>query len=77
MNSAVETLSPTRVRLTIDVPFDEIRPSLDAAYQRIGQSITVPGFRKGKVPAAVIEVGDDTVPTAIVGDPIGFVTVQR
>lgn len=55
MNSAVETLSPTLVRLTIDVPFDEIRPSLDAAYQRIGQSITVPGFRKGKVPAAIID----------------------
>jgi trigger factor len=55
VNSAVETLSPTRVRLTVDVPFDEIRPSLDAAYKRIGQSINVPGFRKGKVPAAVID----------------------
>jgi trigger factor len=55
VNSAVETLSPTRVRLTVDVPFDEVKPSLDAAYKRIGAAINVPGFRKGKVPAAVID----------------------
>ena len=55
MKSAVETLSPTRVRLTVEVPFDELKPSLDAAYQRIAQQVTIPGFRKGKVPALVID----------------------
>ncbi|SFC37410.1 trigger factor [Nocardioides terrae] len=55
MKSAVETLSPTRAKLTVEVPFEELKPSLDKAYQQIAQSINVPGFRKGKVPAAVIE----------------------
>ena len=72
MNSAVETLSPTRVRLTIEVPFDEVRPSLDAAYQRIGQQITVPGFRKGRVPAAIIDqrIGRAAVLDEALGDVI-------
>lgn len=55
MKSDVETLSPTRVKLTVEVPFDELKPSLDAAYGRIAQSVTIPGFRKGKVPARIIE----------------------
>jgi len=55
VKSDVETLSPTRVKLTIEVPFDELKPSLDAAYGRIAQSVNIPGFRKGKVPARVIE----------------------
>jgi trigger factor len=55
VKSDVETLSPTRVKLTVEVPFDELKPSLDAAYGRIAQSVTVPGFRKGKVPARIIE----------------------
>ena len=55
VKSAVETLSPTRVKLTVEVPFDELKPSLDAAYGRIAKQINVPGFRKGKVPARVIE----------------------
>jgi trigger factor len=55
VKSAVETLNPTRVRLTVEVPFEELKPSLDAAYKKINQQITVPGFRKGKVPARVID----------------------
>jgi len=55
VKSAVETLSPTRAKLTVEVPFEELKPSLDKAYKQIAQSINVPGFRKGKVPAAVIE----------------------
>jgi trigger factor len=72
VNSAVETLSPTRVRLTIDVPFEEVRPSLDAAYKRIGAQITIPGFRKGKVPAAIIDqrVGRAAVLDEALGDVI-------
>ncbi|MFG2824256.1 trigger factor [Kitasatospora sp. NPDC048365] len=55
MKSAVETLNPTRVRLTVEVPFEELKPSLDAAYQKINQQVTVPGFRKGKIPNRVID----------------------
>ncbi len=55
MKSAVETLSPTRAKLTVEVPFEELKPSLDAAYQKIAKQINVPGFRKGKVPPQIIE----------------------
>ena len=47
MKSAVETLNPTRVRLTVEVPFEELKDSLDAAYKKINQQVTVKGFRKG------------------------------
>jgi trigger factor len=55
VKSTVETLSPTRVRLAIEVPFVELEPSLKKAYREIGQQIQIPGFRRGKVPAAVID----------------------
>jgi trigger factor len=55
VKSAVETLSPTRAKLTVEVPFEELKPSLDAAYKKIAQQINVPGFRRGKVPPAVID----------------------
>ena len=55
MKSAVETLSPTRAKLTVEVPFEELKPSLDAAYKAIAQQINVPGFRRGKVPPTVID----------------------
>jgi trigger factor len=55
VKSAVETLNPTRVKLTVEVPFDELKPSLDAAYREIGQQIQVPGFRKGHIPARIID----------------------
>ncbi|MBM9463269.1 trigger factor [Aeromicrobium sp. YIM 150415] len=55
MKSSTETLSPTRVKLTIEVPFEEFKSHLDKAYKSIGSQITVPGFRKGKVPAPVID----------------------
>ncbi len=55
MKSAVETLSPTRAKLTVEVPFEELKPSLDAAYKKIAKQINVPGFRKGKVPPMVID----------------------
>lgn len=55
MKSAVETLSPTRAKLTVEVPFEELKPSLDAAYKQIAKQINVPGFRKGKVPPMVID----------------------
>lgn len=55
MKSAVETLSPTRAKLTVEVPFEELKPSLDAAYKAIAQQINIPGFRRGKVPPMVID----------------------
>jgi trigger factor len=55
VKSDVETLSPTRVKLTVDLPFEELAPQLDAAYKRIAAQVTVPGFRKGKVPSRVID----------------------
>ena len=55
MKSAVETLSPTRIKLTVEVPFDELRPSVDAAYKKIARQVNVPGFRRGKVPPPVID----------------------
>ncbi len=55
MKSAVENLTPTRAKLTVEVPFEELKPSLDAAYQKIAKQINVPGFRRGKVPPAVID----------------------
>jgi len=55
VKSAVESVSPTRAKLTVEVPFEELKPSLDAAYKKIAQQINVPGFRRGKVPPAVID----------------------
>jgi trigger factor len=55
VKSTVETLSPTRVKLAIEVPFDELKPSLQKAYREIGAQVQIPGFRRGKVPAAVID----------------------
>ena len=55
MKSTVETLSPTRVRLAIEVPFVELEPSLKKAYREIASQVQIPGFRRGKVPAAVID----------------------
>ena len=51
MKSAVETLSPTRAKLTVEVPFEELKPSLDAAYKKIAQQINVPGLPQGQGPA--------------------------
>lgn len=55
MKSAVETLSPTRAKITVEVPFEELKPSLDKAYQAIAKQVNIPGFRKGKVPPPVID----------------------
>jgi len=55
VKSDLETLNPTRVKLTVEVPFEELKPSLDAAYRKIGGQVSIPGFRKGKVPPRVID----------------------
>ncbi len=55
MKSEIETLSPTRIKLSVEIPFQELQPSLDEALTRIGKQINIPGFRKGKVPARIVE----------------------
>src|SRR4051794_19270971 len=72
VKSAVETLSPTRAKLTVEVPFEELKPSLDAAYKKIAQQIDVPGFRRGKVPPMVIgrQVGRGAVLDEAINDAL-------
>lgn len=55
MESTVETLGPTRVKLAVEVPFAELEPALKKAYRDVAQQVDIPGFRRGKVPAAVID----------------------
>lgn len=55
MKSTVETLSPTRVRIAIEVPFAELEPNLKKAYREISAQVNIPGFRKGKVPPAILD----------------------
>jgi len=51
----VEELSPTRVKLTIEVPFEELKPSLDKAYRDVSRQVRIPGFRPGHVPPRIID----------------------
>ena len=55
MKTTVETVSETRVKLTVEVEPAELKPSLDAAYKAIAQQVRVPGFRPGKVPPPIID----------------------
>jgi len=55
LKSTVEKLSPTRVKLSVDVEFSELKPHIDGAYKTLSEKINIPGFRKGKVPAAMID----------------------
>lgn len=55
MKSTVEQLSPTRVKINVEVPFDEMKPDFDRAYKKIAQQVSIPGFRPGKAPARILE----------------------
>lgn len=55
MKSAVETLDATTVKLTVEVSGDELKPSIDHAYEHIGSQVQIPGFRKGKVPPRILD----------------------
>ncbi|MBM3721431.1 MAG: trigger factor [Actinobacteria bacterium] len=63
MKSAVENLSPTRVRISIDVDFKDLEPHVTVAYETLAKQVSIPGFRKGKVPRQLIDqrVGRGTV----------------
>jgi trigger factor len=68
----VEELSPTRVRLSVEVPFDELKPSLDKAYREVSRQVRIPGFRPGRVPPPVIDsrIGRDVVLSQAVNDAL-------
>jgi trigger factor len=53
--STVQQLSPTRVKITVEVPFADLKPSMDKAYAEVAKSVNIPGFRRGKVPPVVID----------------------
>lgn len=73
MKSAVETLSPTRVKLTVEVTSEELQPRMDAAYKTIAQQVNIPGFRRGKVPNRIIDqrFGRGAVVQEAVNDALG------
>jgi trigger factor len=72
VKTAVEELSPTRVRLSVEVSFEELKPSLDKAYKEVAQQARIPGFRPGKVPPRVIDmrIGRGAVLTEAVNDAL-------
>jgi trigger factor len=51
----VEELGPTRVKLSIEVPFEELKPNLDKAYREVARQVRIPGFRPGRVPPRIID----------------------
>jgi trigger factor len=68
----VEELSPTRVKLVIEVPFDELKPSLDKAYREVAKQVRIPGFRPGRVPPRIIDqrIGRGAVLEQAVNDAV-------
>ncbi len=55
MKSTVETLEPTKVKMVVEVDYDELKPAMDKAYKEIGSQVNIPGFRKGHVPPRIID----------------------
>ena len=70
MKTNVEKLNPTRVKLTIEVDQASFKPTLDKAYKTVSEQVNIPGFRKGKVPAAVLDqrVGRDVIIAQAIND---------
>ena len=70
LKTTVERLNPTRVKLTIEVDQAAFRPTLDKAYETVAQQVNIPGFRKGKVPAQVLDqrVGKDQIIAQAIND---------
>jgi trigger factor len=55
LKSTVERITPTRVKLKIEATTEDLKPSIDHAYEHIAEDVSIPGFRKGKVPPAILE----------------------
>ena len=61
--TTAEKLTPTRAKLSVTLTLDELEPYLKQAYRTISEQVSIPGFRKGKVPAPIIDqrVGREAV----------------
>lgn len=72
MKSTVERLTPTRVRISVEVPFAELKGDFDRAYKQLAQQVRLPGFRPGKAPAKLLEarVGRGAVLEQVVNDAL-------
>ncbi|HZQ32490.1 MAG TPA: trigger factor [Mycobacterium sp.] len=72
MKSTVEQLSPTRVRINVEVPFTELQPDFDRAYKELARQVRLPGFRPGKAPAKLLEarIGRGAVLEQVVNDAL-------
>ena len=72
MKSTVEQLSPTRVRINVEVPFTELQPDFDRVYKQLAQQVRLPGFRPGKAPAKLLEarIGRGAVLEQVVNDAL-------
>ena len=72
MKSTVEQLSPTRVRINVEVPFTELQPDFDRAYKQLAKQIRLPGFRPGKAPAKLLEarIGREAMLDQVVSDAL-------
>lgn len=72
MKSTVEQLSPTRVRINVEVPFEELKPDFDRAYKALAKQVNIPGFRKGKAPAKLLEarLGRGAILEQVVNDAL-------
>nr|WP_172595767.1 trigger factor [Nocardia brasiliensis] len=70
VKSTVEQLSPTRVRINVEVPFEELKPDFDRAYKALAKQVKIPGFRPGKAPAKLLEarLGRGAVLEQVVND---------
>ena len=72
MKSTVEHLNPTRVKLSVEVPFDELKPHFAKAYGALAGTVNIPGFRKGKVPSKILDarLGRGTILSEVVNDAV-------
>lgn len=72
MKSTVEQLSPTRVRINVEVPFTELEPDFDRAFKALAQQVRLPGFRPGKAPRKLLEarIGRGAVLEQVVNDAL-------
>jgi trigger factor len=72
VKSTVEQLSPTRVRINVEVPFEELKPDFDRAYKALAKQVRIPGFRPGKAPAKLLEarLGRGAVLEQVVNDAL-------
>jgi trigger factor len=72
VKSTVEQLSPTRVRINVEVPFGELKPDFDRAYKELAKQVRLPGFRPGKAPAKLLEarVGKEAILDQVVNEAL-------